>query len=143
MKILIAIAIFFGLIAFWGTAGLKILIVVAIFFGLVLAWGWRGSRRYLQKLLEMAKEAEAAGKYEDAVYYYGETLLRGHPSPEICREKIRKLWKEHGPFDFFARRDGIVRRVEMDRGGELATFQETVSVIGRVTAGEAVRPPIV
>jgi hypothetical protein len=62
-----------------------------------LAFPREGKRR---KALEAAAALEEAGEYEEACFRYA--AIAGGAYRESCREKVRDLWKTHGPFDFSA-----------------------------------------
>jgi hypothetical protein len=97
---------------------------------------WLASKRYVRSLFRSANEAEGAGEFEQAVYHYGEALYHRHPLPETCRTKIRELWRAYGPFRFAAQRSELTRRTDIDRDGDLETFDDVVRVIEQVAAGQ-------
>jgi hypothetical protein len=45
-----------------------------------------------------AQEAEAAGRYEEAVYHYARAVWDGY-APDTGAARVRALVNEHGPFD--------------------------------------------
>ncbi|HXZ54761.1 MAG TPA: hypothetical protein VEH03_04830 [Burkholderiales bacterium] len=53
-----------------------------------------------EALLDQAISLEEACNYEEACFRYAIAARSGYL--ELCRIKVRDLWKEHGPFDFSA-----------------------------------------
>ena len=52
-----------------------------------------------RKHYKRAVSLEEEKKYDEACYYYGLAVLKWSKA-KISKEKIRYLWKFHGPFDF-------------------------------------------
>jgi hypothetical protein len=61
---------------------------------------FRPGAKRREALLEAAASLEGAGEYEEACFRYA--AAAGGAYREACREKVRDLWKAHGPFGFSA-----------------------------------------
>src|SRR5262245_36886064 len=94
-----------------------------------LAWCVVVAFKHPRRLFSAARSAEAAGKYEEAVFLYGNALYNYFKPPDSCRSRIRELWQQHGPFDFRAMREEIAKRDDEDRDGDLSLFDDTVVII--------------
>ncbi len=114
-------------------------IAIPILLGLFGYWLLSSSNRYNRELIQRAREAEETQKYEDAILLYGQALQNYYKPAEMCREKIRKLWTQHGPFDFATARQGIETTDDQDREGNLSLFDELTEIIRQVAAGEKER----
>jgi hypothetical protein len=75
------------------------LIVVAIIavIGVILVFK---SGPNVELLLAHAREAEQDSRHEDACYHYAILAAVGGAESREWADKVRALWREHGPFTF-------------------------------------------
>jgi hypothetical protein len=72
--------------------------VIAVAVGAI--WLLKDSPERIARLLEHAREAERNGKFEEACYSYAILEAARSPERQAAAEKVRLLWREHGPFTF-------------------------------------------
>lgn len=104
----------------------------------VVVWSRMKIRKYNSWLIRSAETAEAEGKFETAIYFYGEALANYHMQ-DRCREKIRTLWNAHGPFNFKKLREEFTNRTDIDRDGDLHLFEDHIRMAREVAAGNIER----
>ncbi len=107
----------------------KYLILIIVAAGLFLYKYMKSERRRGLMLFKAAIAMESKGLYSDACFQYALTAPTGYET-KACRDKIKTLWKEHGPFDFTKQMDILKKEYcsSHESCGE-GYYQVTVSYI--------------
>jgi len=105
-----------------------LLIVIFLLLLLFLTSRIFGDKQYKEaKLLEEQKE------YKDACYKYAVAILNGSLARKECRNKIKYLWKQHGPFDYSNVLEQIKKDGDTPEGCSAAGHAATMSIIKEVS----------
>ena len=90
-----------------------------------------GDKQYKEaKLLEKQK------KHKDACYRYAVAILNGSIARKTCKEKIKHLWDQYGPFDYKDILEQIKKGGDTPEGCGAAGHAATMSIIEEVIAGK-------
>jgi hypothetical protein len=110
---------------------ISIIFLIIVLFALF----WRISIRHSKGLVIAAEKAELKRDFKNATYLYAAALANYYKPSDICRTRIRELWKSYGPFDYYDELEKFKVRNDQDANGDRDLFIGTWWIIEQVVEG--------
>ena len=118
----------------WSTVLIGGAAALALIYFLFVVLGRRFAKRKIQEALAHGQR----GDHKAACYAYALATLNGRD----CREQIKRLWEEHGPFNYRDYKKAIEDEPEtnneqkQDKQCSLIDHGATVSIISEAVTGD-------